>query len=108
MATLQDEMHFRENAHRHATALKTGDLVLVSLRKHESASLHPRGPLAPHFAGPYKVLKVVSDNAYKIELPPELIAAKVHDVFNISHLKIYTTSTRNWTSSRSSSPPLRT
>ena len=72
MVSLQDDIRFRENRHRHATALVPGDLVLVSLKKHETASLFPRGPLAPHLAGPFKVLKAVSDDAYQLDLTPEL------------------------------------
>ena len=41
---------------RRTPELSPGDLVLVSLRTHESQSLFPRGPLSPYYASPYKVL----------------------------------------------------
>jgi len=48
----------------------------------------PLGPkhhkLHPLRYGPYKVLKCISDNPYKLELPPQL---SIHDVLNVSNLK---------------------
>ena len=64
MVDAQDDLRMRENKHRHHAMLLPGDQVLVNLRKHESASLHPRGTLAPHFAGPFKVIKQVAENAF--------------------------------------------
>ena len=93
MLDQQDDLRMRENAHRHHATLLPGDQVLVNLRKHETASLHPRGPLAPHFTGPFKVLRAISENAFQIELPEKLKRAKVHDVFNVNHLKLYSTAT---------------
>ena len=44
-----------------------------------------RGKLSPRYIGPYKILKMVDNVAYELELPAELAAA--HSVFNISLLK---------------------
>ena len=79
--------------HRHHAIFLPGDQVLVNLKKHETPSLFPRSTLAPHFAGPFKVLRAISENAFQLELPPRLKSAKVHDVFNVNHLKLYTTAT---------------
>ena len=98
-------MQDREDQHRHASQLVPGDLVLVNLRKHETASLHPRGTLAPHFTGPFKVIRAMSENAYKLELSEHLLRAKVHDVFNISHLRTYHSTTQNLT--RLTTPTLK-
>ena len=42
--------------------------------------------LSPRFAGPFKILKTVGLNAYKLELPTHL---KVHPVFHVNLLKKY-------------------
>ena len=42
--------------------------------------------LKPKFVGPYKVLKQVGSNAFKLEIP---LAMGVHPVFNVSLLKKY-------------------
>ena len=49
----------------------------------------PHGPLAPHFAGPFVVLKQTARNAFPLDLPETARRAHVHDVFNVSQLKKY-------------------
>jgi hypothetical protein len=39
-----------------------------------------------HVDGPFKILKKINDNAYKLELPPEF---GVSTIFNISDLRPY-------------------
>jgi len=46
---------------------------------------HVKGKLAPHFVGPYKILKRIGKLAYKLELPTNL--ARVHPVFHVSQLR---------------------
>jgi hypothetical protein len=46
---------------------------------------HIKGKLAPHFVGPYKILKRIRKLAYKLELPPNL--ALVHPVLQVSQLR---------------------
>jgi hypothetical protein len=45
-----------------------------------------KSKLMPRVAGPYKILKKINDNAYKLELPPEF---GISLTFNISDLKPY-------------------
>jgi len=40
--------------------------------------------LLPRYIGPYPIVKVVSSNAYKLQLPESM---KIHDVFNILVLR---------------------
>ena len=54
------------NKHRHEHQIQVGDRVLISLRKHDAATLsaRPRGHLAPHFAGHFVVLRQTARNAF--------------------------------------------
>ncbi|WVZ84383.1 hypothetical protein U9M48_031421 [Paspalum notatum var. saurae] len=44
-----------------------------------------KGKLAPRYVGPFKITEQCRPVAYRLELPPHLLA--VHDVFHISQLK---------------------
>ena len=46
---------------------------------------HVKGKLAPHFVGPYKILKRIEKLAYKLELLANLTG--VHPVFHVSQLR---------------------
>ena len=71
--------------------IQVGDRGLISLRKHDAATLSAllRGPLAPHFAGPFVVLKQTARNAFQLDLHETTRRAHVHDVFNVSQPKKY-------------------
>ena len=84
------------NKHRHEDDIHVGDRVLISLRKHDAATLSalPRGTLAPHFAGPFVVLQQTASNAFQLDLPDVSGRAHVHDVFvNVNQLKTYRSAT---------------
>jgi hypothetical protein len=44
-----------------------------------------KGKLAPHYIGPFSIMKMCGPMAYKLELPPSL--AGVHDIFHVLQLK---------------------
>ncbi|WVZ49200.1 hypothetical protein U9M48_000577 [Paspalum notatum var. saurae] len=44
-----------------------------------------KGKLAPRYVGPFKITEKCGPVAYRLELPPYLVA--VHDVFHVSQLK---------------------
>jgi hypothetical protein len=44
-----------------------------------------RGKLSPRFVGPFKIVELRGEVAYRLELPAQL--SGVHDVFHVSHLK---------------------
>ncbi|WVZ63558.1 hypothetical protein U9M48_013181 [Paspalum notatum var. saurae] len=44
-----------------------------------------KGKLAPRYIGPFKITEQCGPVAYRLELPPHLVA--VHDVFHVSQLK---------------------
>ena len=66
MQKLRESSSEQSNKHRKQHEIAVGDRVLVSLRKHDAASLShlPRGPLSPHFAGPFEVIEKVANNAF--------------------------------------------
>ncbi|KAB2601497.1 hypothetical protein D8674_002502 [Pyrus ussuriensis x Pyrus communis] len=71
------------NKHRKPAAFKEGNLVWVHLHK----GRFPRGKhrkLKPRANGPFKVLKRVGDNAYKIELPRDHGVLAIFDVASLS------------------------
>ena len=61
--------------------------------------LQSSNKLKPVWVGPFRVIKVVSINAYKPQLSPE---SRAHPVFNVSALKTYRSNT---IPSRTQPPP---
>nr|GFB98624.1 putative reverse transcriptase domain-containing protein [Tanacetum cinerariifolium] len=47
--------------------------------------LGKRGKLNPRYVGPFKVLEMIGDVAYKLDLPEEL--SRVRNTFHVSNLK---------------------
>jgi hypothetical protein len=70
---------------RKPVKLEVGDLVWLHLRKDRFPELR-KSKLMPRAASPYKILKKINDNAYKLELPLEF---RVSPTFNIADLKPY-------------------
>ncbi|MCO5559340.1 hypothetical protein L7F22_012937 [Adiantum nelumboides] len=66
---------------------KLGDKVSLRVKpKRSNLSLGKFKKLSPRYCGPYEIIKVISDQAYKLRLSQNL---KVHDVFHVSLLKSY-------------------
>ena len=55
--------------------------------------------LAEKFAGPYKIMKIISENVVKLEL---LVSMKIHLVVNVSRIAMYQKQVKRW----KISPPL--
>ncbi|GJW85559.1 retrotransposon protein, putative, ty1-copia subclass [Tanacetum coccineum] len=75
----------RADKHRKHVQFNEGDMVWIHLRK----GRFPPGKYAklkPRADGPFKVLKRIGDNAYKIELPESY---EVYDIFNVTDLSPY-------------------
>jgi len=69
---------------RRALRLVVGDLVLLSTANLQLAGT--RSKLSAPYAGPFRVARVVNENAYELELPPTL---PIHPVINVDRLKPY-------------------
>ncbi|GJW29910.1 hypothetical protein Tco_0046785 [Tanacetum coccineum] len=78
---------YKEHAdkRRKRVLYREGDLVWIHLRK-ERFSAGRFGKLKPRGDGPFRVLKKINDNAYKIELPGHYI---VSTTFNVAYLSPY-------------------
>jgi hypothetical protein len=62
-----------------------GDLVWLHLRKERFPDLR-KSKLMPRADGPFKVLEMINENAYKLDLPADF---GVSPTFNIADLKPY-------------------
>nr|GEW23027.1 RNA-directed DNA polymerase [Tanacetum cinerariifolium] len=72
----------RASKHRKHVVYKEGDLVWIHLRKERFPACH-YGKLQARADGPFRVLKRINDNAYKIELPGHY---NVSATFNVADL----------------------
>ena len=70
---------------RRQAVFSKGDLVMVHLRKNR-LSTGTYNKLKDKQIGPFRIIEKYGDNAFKIELPPDM---HIHSVFNIADLKPY-------------------
>ncbi|GKC17393.1 hypothetical protein Tco_1014175 [Tanacetum coccineum] len=65
---------------------REGDLVWIHLHKEHFSAGH-FGKLKPRGDGPFRVLKKINDNAYKIELPGHYNVSATFNVVDLSPYK---------------------
>ena len=82
---VQQQDKARADKARRESGISVGSLVLLSTRSLNLKRV--AGKLKPRFVGPFKVCKLVGENAAELQLPE---AMKVHPVFNVELLKLYT------------------
>ncbi|SGY19858.1 BQ5605_C017g08353 [Microbotryum silenes-dioicae] len=76
---------------------KIGDQVLLNRRNIQTS--RPSSKLDSHKLGPFRIQRIISPAAFKLELPASM---KIHPVFHVSLLKLYQA---NSLASRCSNPP---
>ncbi|GKA37501.1 RNA-directed DNA polymerase [Tanacetum coccineum] len=84
---IRHNKQYKEHAdkRRKQVLYREGDLVWIHLRKERFPAGH-FGKLKPRGDGPFRVLKKINDNAYKIELPGHY---NVSATFNVADLSPY-------------------
>ncbi|GKB47893.1 hypothetical protein Tco_0898646 [Tanacetum coccineum] len=89
----QQNQKYKERAdtHRKRVVFREGDLVWIRLGK-ERFPAGRFGKLQPRADGPFRVLKKINDNAYKIDLPGTY---NVSATFNVADLSPYVTDTED-------------
>ena len=81
----QERATVQANKSRRELLLNVGDHVwLTAEHLHRPKAVQAKRKLAPSYYGPYTVLEVISDVAYRISLPPK---HRIHPVVHVSHLK---------------------
>src|SRR6202453_4691063 len=80
-----DEMkHFADFRHGDRPMLKVGDKVYIDASGYTTD--RPSKKLSDKRIGPYLILEVINDNAFKLKL---LSSMKIHPVFTRSKLRLY-------------------
>ncbi|PKU71093.1 ATP-dependent DNA helicase RecG [Dendrobium catenatum] len=80
-----EEYKQKADAHRRFKTFNVGDLVMIRMRRER----YPQGAyskLCPRKMGPFPILHKINDNAYVIDLPPEV---RTSSTFNVSDLYSY-------------------
>ena len=86
MKTAQDRKKSYDEKRRKDLKFSIGDLVFVKVSPLKSViRFGRRGKLAPRFVGPFPVLELVGNLAYRIDLSEKM--AGVHNVFHVSQLR---------------------
>ncbi|CAA7043816.1 unnamed protein product [Microthlaspi erraticum] len=94
MKEAQDRQKSYADKHRRELEFQVGDLVylkLITFKGKDKAAA--TGKLKPRYMGPYKILERIGLVAYKLELPPALVA--FHPVFHVSLMKRCVTNGEN-------------
>jgi hypothetical protein len=82
----QERQRAHANRHRRPEQFQVGDMVYLSTKNISVAKINnrPSSKLEPKYIGPFPVVAVINDNAYKLKLPENM---KCHDTFNVDLLK---------------------
>jgi hypothetical protein len=81
----QRQGHYADQ-HRRNILFQVGDQVLLSTEHLKLVGDNRSIKFANRYIGPFKIIKVVGNNAYELELPPQML---IHPVLNVSRLLPY-------------------
>lgn len=84
LKTAQEQAKQRHDKQRTYLSFQPGDKVWLHLDKQRFKSQHHK--LMPLRYGPYTILDKIGENAYHLDLPPQL---GIHDVINVNQLKLF-------------------
>ncbi|KAI3749596.1 hypothetical protein L2E82_20210 [Cichorium intybus] len=88
MKAAQDRQKSYADLKKRPYNLKEGDLVMLKVSPWKCVvRFGKKGKLSPRYIGPFKILKRVGEQAFKLELPHEL--SGIHDTFHVCYLKKY-------------------
>ncbi|KAI3724050.1 hypothetical protein L2E82_35815 [Cichorium intybus] len=88
MKAAQDRQRNYSNLKKRPYDLKEGDLVMIKVSPWKGViRFGKKGKLSPIYIGPFKILKRIGLQAFKLELPQELRG--IHDTFHVCYLKKY-------------------
>ncbi|KAH7283023.1 hypothetical protein KP509_35G057200 [Ceratopteris richardii] len=87
MQQADDKAKEYADRNRSPRSFEEGDIVFLKVRaRSTSLSTGKCSTLSPRFCGPWKIVKKLSEVAYRLELPPD---CRVHLVFHVSKLRKY-------------------
>ena len=92
------------NRRRREVSFVVGDKVLLSAEniEHDISANRPTKKLASRFLGPFEIVSVISQVAYKLKLPHSI---KIHPVFHVSKLIPYHENPDEFSLRKFSRPP---
>jgi len=83
----EDMKKYADRKRAEVDKYNVGDLVMLSTKDLKYQMVRRRTEkLTERFVGPYKIEKIVSSNAVKLELPS---IVKIHPVVNVSRIQCY-------------------
>nr|GFC18742.1 putative reverse transcriptase domain-containing protein [Tanacetum cinerariifolium] len=86
MQAARDRQKSYANLKRKPMEFQVGDKVMLKVLPWKGVvRFGKRGKLNPRYVGPFKVLEMIGDVAYKLDLSEDL--SKVHNTFHVSNLK---------------------
>ena len=86
MKAAQDRQKSYADRRKRPIDFSVGDMVMLKVSPWRGVlRFRKQGKLSPRFIGPFKVLERIGKQAYRLELPEELMG--IHDVFHVGYLR---------------------